>query len=73
VSVRLRLAWWRSDNPYRELRKRRVKLKWIVCRQCGQGSFLQVDGYYMCVDCVSHIDRAIADRERRYREQNSQT
>jgi hypothetical protein len=51
--------------------RRRVRLKWTTCRGCGQGSFFQVDGYLVCRDCVAHIDRAIADRERLYRERNN--
>lgn len=70
MSVRLRLTRWRRDHPYRDKRLRRVRLKWLVCRMCGHGSFLQVDGYHVCRNCVAHIDRAIADRERRYREQH---
>jgi hypothetical protein len=68
VSIRLRLnrgSW--LDAPYREMRRSRVKFKWSVCRQCGQGSWFQVDGYQVCRDFVAHIDRAIADREQRYR------
>jgi hypothetical protein len=68
VPIRLRLTSW-LDEPYWEMRRRRVRFKWTVCRQCGQGSWFQIDGYYMCRDCVAHVDRAIADREQRYREQ----
>jgi hypothetical protein len=69
MSIRLRLnrGTW-INAPYREIRRRRIRLKWQVCRQCGHGSWFQVDGYQVCRDCVAHIDRAIVERERLYRE-----